>query len=329
MINFVYTIGNHCHFLWLVIATKLRHINSTINENTGRKMTKTNSVPLFYDSFGTPDNPTIVLIPGLGGHNISWTSDFCQEIADAGFYLLRIDNRDAGLSHHINEFPPIDLGVLIEKMQQGEHFAVPYTLFDMAEDIIQLLDTLSIDKAHFIGRSMGGMIAQIVAAKFPERTLSLCAIMSSTGNPTLPQSAPDVMQMLMSPSANPKEDLEGYLSGQLAFYRRISSTFGPFDENYYREYILQSLARNHSPEGTKRQIVAVAVTGDLRSYIQHINVPTLVIHGSIDLLFPLAAGQDIANNIPNAKLEVIEGMGHETPPMINPQIANLIINHLN
>lgn len=114
-----------------------------------------------------------------------------------------------------------------------------------------------------------------------------------------------------------------------AFYRRISSTFGPFDENYYREYILQSLARNHSPEGTKRQIVAVAVTGDLRSYIQHINVPTLVIHGSIDLLFPLAAGQDIANNIPNAKLEVIEGMGHETPPMINPQIANLIINHLN
>ncbi|MEX6398178.1 alpha/beta fold hydrolase [Providencia hangzhouensis] len=98
---------------------------------------------------------------------MSWTSDFCQEIAVYGLYLLRIDNRDAGLSHHINEFPPIDLGVLIEKMQKGEPFPIPYTLFDTAEDIIHLLDTLSIDKAHVIGRSMGGMIAQIVAAKFP------------------------------------------------------------------------------------------------------------------------------------------------------------------
>lgn len=292
-------------------------------------MTKTDSISLFYDSFGAPENPAIVLIPGLGGHNISWTADFCQQIADAGFYLIRVDNRDAGLSPHFNEFPSINLGALIEKMQKGEPFAIPYTLFDMAGDIVRLLDSLSIDKAHIIGRSMGGMIAQLVAAKFPERTLSLCAIMSSTGNPALPQSAPDVMQMLMSPSANPKENLDEYLSGQLAFYRRISSTCCPFDENYYREYLLQSLARNHSPEGTKRQIVAVAVTGDLRPYIQKIDVPTLVIHGSIDPLFPLAAGQDIANNIPHAKLEIIEGMGHETPPMINPQIAVRILSHLN
>lgn len=292
-------------------------------------MTTTSVVSLFYDSFGTPENPAIVLIPGLGGHNISWTSDFCQQLANAGFYILRVDNRDTGLSPHMDNFPSIDLGALIQKMQNGEQFAIPYTLMDMADDIIQLLDSLSIDKAHVIGRSMGGMIAQLVAAKYPERTLSLCAIMSSTGNPALPQSEPDVMQMLMSSGANPKENLEAYLTGQLAFYRRISSTSCPFDEKYYRGYLSQALERNYSPEGTKRQIVAVAVTGDLRPYIRHIDTPTLVIHGSVDPLFPLAAGQDIANNIINAKLEIIEGMGHETPPMINPQIATLIVNHLN
>ncbi|HGN1705120.1 TPA: alpha/beta fold hydrolase [Providencia rettgeri] len=292
-------------------------------------MTTTSVVSLFYDSFGMPENPAIVLIPGLGGHNISWTRDFCQQLTDAGFYVLRVDNRDAGLSPHIDNFPPIDLGALTLKMQNGEQFAIPYTLMDMANDIIQLLDSLSIDKAHIIGRSMGGMIAQLVAAKYPERTLSLCAIMSSTGNPALPQSEPDVMQMLMSSGANPKENLEAYLTGQLAFFRRISSTSCPFDEKYYRGYLLQALERNYSPEGTKRQIVAVAVTGDLRPYIQHINSPTLVIHGSIDPLFPLAAGRDIADNIINARLEIIEGMGHETPPMINPQIATLIVNHLN
>ncbi|GAB1437594.1 alpha/beta hydrolase [Providencia sp.] len=292
-------------------------------------MTTTSVVSLFYDSFGTPENPAIVLIPGLGGHNISWTSDFCQQLANAGFYILRVDNRDTGLSPHMDNFPSIDLGALIQKMQNGEQFAIPYTLMDMADDIIQLLDSLSIDKAHVIGRSMGGMIAQLVAAKYPERTLSLCAIMSSTGNPALPQSEPDVMQMLMSSGANPKENLEAYLTGQLAFYRRISSTSCPFDEKYYRGYLSQALERNYSPEGTKRQIVAVAVTGDLRPYIRHIDTPTLVIHGSVDPLFPLAAGQDIANNIINAKLEIIDGMGHETPPMINPQIASLIVNHLN
>lgn len=291
-------------------------------------MTNPSSISLFYDSFGIAKNPAVVLIPGLGGHNISWTSAFCQQIADAGFYVIRVDNRDSGLSSHIEYFPPIVLSELIGKIQTGEQFVIPYTLLDMAEDIIRLLDLLSIDKAHIIGRSMGGMIAQLVAANYPQRILSLCTIMSSSGNPDLPQSEPDVMQMLMSPSPNPKENLEGYLSGQLAFYQRISSSICPFDENYYRDYVLQALARNYSPEGTKRQMVAVAMTGDLRPYIKSIDVPTLVIHGSIDPLFPLAAGQDIAENIVNAKLEIIEGMGHETPPALNSQIATLIITHL-
>lgn len=292
-------------------------------------MTTKQPISLFYDSFGTPENPAVVLVPGLGGHNISWTTDFCQQIADAGFYIVRIDNRDAGLSPHMDHFPPINLGELIQKMQTGQPFDIAYTLFDMVDDIVHLLESLSIDKTHIIGRSMGGMIAQLFAAKYPERTLTLCPIMSSTGNPNLPQSAPDVMQMLMSSGANPNEDFEGYLAGQLAFYRRISSSCCPFDEAYYRDYVQQALSRNYSPEGTKRQIVAVAVTGDMRPYLSQINVPTLVIHGSIDPLFPVEAGQDIANSISNAKIAIIEGMGHETPPAINPQVAKLVIENLN
>ncbi|HBO22009.1 alpha/beta fold hydrolase [Providencia sp.] len=291
-------------------------------------MTTNQQISLFYDAFGIETNPAVVLIPGLGGHNISWTEDFCQQIAKAGFYIIRIDNRDAGLSPHFNDSPPIDLNELVQKLQNGEKVEVPYTLFDMADDVIHLLNSLSINKAHVIGRSMGGIIAQLVAAKAPERIISLCPIMSSTGNPSLPQSEPDVLDMLIRPSINPKEDIDGYLNGQLVFYRRISSSSCPFDEEYYRDYILQALARNYSPQGTTRQIVAVIVTGDIRPYLVNITAPTLVIHGSIDPLFPLAAGQDIAHNIANATLEIIDGMGHETPPALNSNIANLIITHL-
>lgn len=291
-------------------------------------MTINQQITLFYDTFGLPENPAVVLIPGLGGHNISWASDFCQQIAQAGFFIIRIDNRDSGLSPHFDSDTPINLAELVQKLQRGETIDAPYTLFNMAGDVVHLLDMLSIKKAHIIGRSMGGMIAQLVAAKYPERTLSLCPIMSSTGNQNVSQSEPDVMQMLMSSGVNPNDNLEGYLAGQLAFYRRISSSCCPFAEDYYRDYILKALARRYSPEGTKRQIIAVAMTGDMRPYLGSINVPTLVIHGSIDPLFPLSAGQDIANNIKNARLMVIEGMGHETPPALNSRIADNIIEHL-
>ncbi|MEQ4623685.1 MULTISPECIES: alpha/beta fold hydrolase [Providencia] len=292
-------------------------------------MTNNAPITLYYDSFGDRANPAVVLIPGLGGHNISWSEDFCQRLVNAGYYIIRVDNRDSGLSPHFDHFPAINIPELIERLQRGEHVDIPYTLFDMAEDVLRLLNQLSIEKAHIIGRSMGGMVAQLVAALAPENVLSLCPIMSSTGNPALPQPEPDVMQLLMSSGANPKEDLDGYLEGQLAFYRRISSTLFPFDEAYYRHYILQALARNYSPEGTKRQLVAVAITGDMRPHLTTITAPTLVIHGSVDPLFPTAAGKDIADNIANATFDLISGMGHETPPLLIPLIADKIITHLN
>ncbi|HEQ1856963.1 TPA: alpha/beta hydrolase [Providencia alcalifaciens] len=291
-------------------------------------MTEIAPLTLYYDTFGQPEHPAVVLIAGLGGHNISWTSEFCQQIADAGFYIIRPDNRDAGLSPHLNHYPPLNIGELAERLQNGEQVDVPYTLFEMADDIAALLKRLSIDKAHIVGRSMGGMIGQLVAARFSNHILSLCTIMSSTGNPQLPQSEPDVMQMLMSPGIDPKQDFDGYVAGQVAFYRRIGSTCVPFDEEKCRDYIVQAFHRNYSPEGTKRQLAAVAVTGDLRPFLGSITAPTLVIHGSIDPLFPVTSGQDIFDNIETAKLEVIEGMGHDTPSELNPQIAEMIIENM-
>ncbi|MTC33312.1 alpha/beta fold hydrolase [Providencia alcalifaciens] len=291
-------------------------------------MTETTPLSLYYDTFGQPANPAVILIAGLGGHNISWTSEFYQQIADAGFYIIRPDNRDAGLSPHLDNYPPLNIKELSERLQRGEQVDVPYTLFEMADDIIGLLDQLSIEKAHVVGRSMGGMIAQVVASKVPERILSLCPIMSSTGNPQLPQGEPDVMQMLMSPGVDPKQDFEGYIAGQIAFNRRIASTCVPFDEENCRNYIVQAFQRNYSPEGTKRQLAAVAVTGDLRPHLSTITAPTLVIHGSADPLFPVTSGQDIFDNIETAKLEVIEGMGHDTPSALNPQIAEMIIENM-
>lgn len=292
-------------------------------------MTHNAPIILNYDAFGNVTDPAVVLIPGLGGQNISWSEDFCQQIVNAGYYIIRIDNRDSGLSPHFDQFPAINIPELVERLQRGEQVTIPYTLSDMAEDVLHLLNHLSIEKAHIIGRSMGGMIAQLVAAKAPQKILSLCPIMSSSGNPALPQPSEDVMQMLMASGADPKQDFEGYLAGQLAFYRRVSSTAYPFDEDYYRDYITQALARDYAPEGTKRQLVAVAITGDMRPYLTAITAPTLVIHGSVDPLFPPASGQDIADNITDAKLDLIDGMGHDTPPQLVPMIANKIISHLN
>jgi len=277
---------------------------------------KANGIDLAYDSFGDEADEAILLIAGLGTQMIRWTVPFCEHLASHGYRVIRFDNRDAGWSTHLLHVAPPDFGALAAALMAGERPAVPYTLEDLAADAIGLLDYLSIDRAHVVGRSMGGMIAQIMASEHPDRVLSLTSIMSSTGNPALPQAAPDAMAMMMRPAPDPAADEVGFLEHRIAFARRIAGTGQPFDESAHRRLILEETRREHDPAGAARQIAAIAAGGDRRARLATISAPTLVIHGAEDPLFPPVCGKDTAASIPGADLLVIEGMGHDLPPAL-------------
>lgn len=273
----------------------------------------TNGIELAWDSFGEANAEPILLIAGLGTQMIRWSETFCNRLAARGYRVIRFDNRDAGYSTHFTTSATPDFGALAAALGEGRRPDVPYTLYDMAADAIGLLDVLKITRAHVVGRSMGGMIAQILASDHADRVISLTSIMSSTGNPSLPQATPDVMAMMIRPAPDPAVDPEGFLAVRLAFARRISGTGGPFDETAHRALIKEEVQRCYDPGGTMRQIAAMAVAGDRRSHLAKITVPTLVIHGTQDPLISQACGQDTALSIPNAVYLSIEGMGHDLP----------------
>lgn len=285
---------------------------------------KANAIDLAYDSFGNEADEAILLIAGLGTQMIRWTVPFCEELAARGYRVIRFDNRDAGCSTHFRDLAPPDFGALAATLMAGQRPDVPYTLGDMAADVVGLLDVLAIDRAHVVGRSLGGMIAQIVASEYPGRVLSLTSIMSSTGNPNLPQAAPDVMALMMRPAPDPASDEAGFVAHGLAFARRIAGGANPFDEEACRLLILEEIRRAYDPGGFGRQIAAIAVTGDRRSRLATITAPTLVIHGSEDPLIPPACGEDTAASIPNADFMLIDGMGHDLPPALYGTVIDAI-----
>lgn len=289
--------------------------------------TEANGIEIEYESFGAHDAETILLISGMGDQMLRWTVPFCELLAARGYRVIRFDNRDVGLSTHFTDAPFPDMATLAGALTKGERPEVPYTLHDMARDALGLLDALQIERAHVVGRSMGGMIAQLLAADYPHRARSLAAIMSSTGNPGLPQARPEVMAMLMRRPPNPVDDEDGFLAHRAAFARTIGSRAYPFDETAQREHALAELKRAYSPSGFGRQLAALAVTGDLRPRLKTITLPTLVIHGADDPLVPPACGKDIADNIRNATLMIVEGMGHELPPQLYETVADAIAHN--
>ena len=275
---------------------------------------KANGIELAYESFGDEADEAILLIAGLGTQMIRWTVPFCEALAARGYRVIRFDNRDTGCSTHFRQCPPPDFSALAAELMAGRRPDVPYTLHDMALDAIGLLDMLSIDQAHVVGRSMGGMIAQIMASEHPARVRSLTSIMSSTGNSALPQAAPEVMAMMMRPAPDPISDEVGFLAHSIAFARRISGKDSLFDNEAHRRLVLEETQRAYDPGGSRRQIAAIAVAGDRRSRLATITVPALVIHGADDPLAPPACGRDTAVSIPHANLLIIDGMGHDLPP---------------
>ncbi|WP_247636602.1 alpha/beta hydrolase [Methylobacterium sp. 37f] len=283
-----------------------------------------NGVTLAYDSFGDEAAETILLIAGLGTQMIRWAAPFCRALVTRGYRVVRFDNRDTGRSTHFTEHGAMNFAALAATLAEGRRPELAYTLDDMASDALGLLDVLSIRRAHVVGRSMGGMIAQIMASEHPSHVLSLTSIMSSTGNPCLPPAAPDALAIMMRPAPDPVLDEAGFLDHGVAFARRIAGTAHPFDEGGCRALLQEEVRRGRAPGGFGRQVAAVGVAGDRRSRLAAITAPTLVIHGTDDPLFPPACGEDTAASIPNAEMMLIPGMGHDLPPSLYRAIADAI-----
>jgi pimeloyl-ACP methyl ester carboxylesterase len=285
---------------------------------------KSNGIEIEYDCFGKTDAEAILLISGLGTQMIRWSEMFCQMLVEQGYFVIRFDNRDTGLSTHLNSAPIPDFIAIAKAVSRGEMPDVPYTLFDMANDAVGLLDALKINRAHVVGRSMGGMIAQLLASEHSERVLSLVSIMSSTGNPNLPQASPEVMAAMTSHAPHPVKDEQGYLAHCVSLSKAISGRGYPCDELTQRDQALVEVKRAYNPTGFLRQIAAIAATGDLRARLANITVPSLVLHGADDPLVPPEAGKDTAANIQGAELLIIEGMGHDLPPAIFDNVVRAI-----
>ncbi|MGH7748989.1 MAG: alpha/beta fold hydrolase, partial [Candidatus Dormibacteria bacterium] len=234
------------------------------------------------------------------------------------------DNRDVGLSEKLDAAGPPDMAAIVEALGQGRTPPAAYTLSDMAADAVGLLDALGIRKAHIVGASMGGMIAQLVAADHPERTLSLTSIMSTTGAPDLPRATPQALSVLNERGPDPREDLEGYLAHSVKGSRVVGSPGFPADEAALRDRALADYRRSFYPVGFARQYAAVMASPERREKLRGVASPTVVIHGAADPLVPVEGGRDTAAQIAGAELVIVEGMGHDLPPQLFDRIVAAI-----
>ena len=280
-----------------------------------------------FDEFGPKNAEPMLLISGLGVQMIRWASPFCGMLAAQGYRVIRFDNRDVGLSTHLDDAPVIEMTALVQALRRGERPNLAYTLRDMTDDVVGLLDVLGIERAHVVGRSMGGMIAQWMAAEHPQRTLSMTSIMSSSGNPELPPPSPEAMSALTRPAPDPAQDEPGYLTHCVATARVIASPGFVFDEGAYRAQALAELRRAYNPAGFSRQIAAMVTAGDRRARLNTIVAPSLVAHGADDPLIPVAGGRDTAASIKDSKLMVIKGMGHDLPIELHETFARGIVDN--
>lgn len=273
-----------------------------------------NGIELEYETFGNATDPALLLIMGLGAQMTAWEEAFCIQIVDQGFHVIRFDNRDVGLSTR-TEGPDPDLAAAMT----GDTSSVTYLLDHMADDAAGLLDALGIAKAHIVGASMGGMIAQTVAIRHPDKTLSLCSIMSTTGDRSVGQPTPEAMGALMAKPATNRE--EAVASGVAA--GRILSPVH-FDEAKSAKRAGESFDRAFYPKGMARQLVAIMASPDRTSALANVAAPTLVIHGGPDPLVTVSGGEATAKAVPGAELLIFEDMGHDLPEPRWPEIVAAI-----
>ncbi|MEN9717935.1 MAG: hypothetical protein RIQ99_813 [Pseudomonadota bacterium] len=286
---------------------------------------KANGITLEVERYGDPAAPALLLIMGLGAQLTLWPMELVDALVGHGYHVIRYDNRDIGLSTKFDTEPVPEIPAVIAALMNGQTPQVPYTLTDMADDAAALLDALGIASAHVVGGSMGGMIAQLVAANHPDKVLTLTSIFSSTGNPALPPARPEAMAALLGRPAN--ADLETLIDFGVQTARAIGSPAYPAPEADLRARIARDIQRSFYPQGLARQFAAIVADGDRRARLQAITAPTLVIHGEDDPLVPVDGGQDTAANIAGARLHTIPGMGHDLPTELTAQIAAAIAAH--
>jgi pimeloyl-ACP methyl ester carboxylesterase len=285
-----------------------------------------NGITLVYETHGNPKHEPLLLIAGLGLQLSDWPDEFCEVLAAEGFYVIRFDNRDSGLSTKMEEFGKPDLALALVKSMFFMPLLSGYTLYDMAKDALGLLDALGIGKAHIVGSSMGGMIAQIVAATRPDRSFTLTSIMSTSGRAGLPGPTLAAHNALLSRPDNPRS-IDSVVEHFVRAFRVLGSPGYPIPDSLLRRRVLASVRRGFHPRGTSRQFMAVAASGDRVALLTTVRAPTLVIHGTDDPLVPIACGRDTANWVPGAILHEVEGMGHDLPPGLDEELAVLIAAH--
>jgi len=285
-----------------------------------------NGLTIEYESLGDPASPAIVLIMGLGMQLVGWPDDFCRRLAAEGYRVVRFDNRDCGLSSRIRarRWPSPLLAFAAARL--GLPVLAPYSLEDMAKDTLGLMDALGIGKAHVVGASLGGMIAQVLAARFPSRVLSLTSMMSASGRRKGARPRKEALQVfLRRPPAHAERAV--VIDHLVEVFTVIGSPGFPTERRLLQERISGWVRRAYDPDGTTRQLLAVVASGDRRRLLRRIVAPTLVIHGTDDPLVPVEAGRDTARNVPGAKLVIIDGMGHDLPDALLPRLATEIAGH--
>lgn len=284
--------------------------------------TDNRNIELEYDHFGDPKNPALLLIMGFTAQMVAWEETFCTQLADRGHFVIRFDNRDCGLSTKLHGVPSNSDAVIMAAMMEAEMPPVAYTLSDMAADAAKLLDHLNIERAHVMGASMGGMIAQTFAIEYPHRTKTLISIMSQPGELTVGQATPEAMALIVTPAPSDRDEYIAFApKWQLWQSKKYRS------DELSRRNAIRDFDRSNYPEGGPRQMAAIYASGSRSEGLQKLQVPTLVIHGTEDQLITPSGGERTAELIPNSTLLLVDDMGHDMPEPLWPLFLDAISKH--